>query len=1046
MGDFLNMLTSSSQEAYGFGFNPFGTGTISSFLILRDEGASPQMASLYISSLYFGNLGGTTAGQLTTDGTATDLFWNGSKLNNQGGGGGGSGDVTSTNLTSTTLGLGTLGYVSSAQLISTTDGLISGIISLTESLGDFGYISTSQLTSTVEGLGTLRYISSVPRFLSTNAMFTSSLVASTISATNILFTNALVARSTNLSSVYVSDLQAVKSFISSLQVDELLLGTGDGWTETGPLRATYISSLQENTGSLYATNIFVGNSSTLNQIRFWGLQGNYNNTILAEVSTGTAVGAQEFLVFKGSSASDRIRFQTTGDIRFEPQVAAREFSTATALAIPTMILQSNLVGIATASPVATLDVRGTAFATVFSTQQLFISSINGVVFSQVSPSNLVSTPFLDTTLISTVDGINQTGYLSTIDLANLVSTSFLDTSLISTVNGINQTGYLSTIDLANLVSTSFLDTSLISTVNGINQTGYLSTIDLANLVSTSFLDTSLISTVNGIIQTGYLSTAVTQIIAGTNITISPLDGQGIVTINAAGGGGDQQVTSTNLTSTTLGLGTLGYISSIPRLLTTSALFTSSLVASTISTTNILFTTALVARSTNLSSVFISNLTATQGYISSLTTDSLTIGDGNGWFDVGALRAVVVSSIQETTGSLYATTAYIGATSTTNQVRFWGITGAYNNTVLAENGTTGGSQEFLVFKGSSAFDRIRFQTTGDIRFEPQVAARDFSNASALATPTMILQSNFVGIATASPAATLDVRGTAFATTLSTQQLFISSINGTEYSPGGGGGITAENLVSTVDGLGTLNYISGPVIITSNIIALDSLAGVNTAASTLKLLGLDDLYEDFPVWNSSNQIEGSDPEPAPLRLDIFGSARILKNLYVGSTTTILTTAGVQAQQVSSLHTTASTLTLSDKGPLFVSTNAFTTVTDMFLNDTYIAQRPPVLPVVFSSLTTNMELQPEFIGIHFILQNSDSNFTQLLVRADATFVSNVPDGWYCYLKQFPDSNVFNNGVAAETDLGDVPLPDFGFGGGASNYMAPMKFIVSGGAKIPY
>jgi hypothetical protein len=34
-----------------------------------------------------GNIGGTVAGQLTTDISATDLFWNGSKLNNQGGGG-----------------------------------------------------------------------------------------------------------------------------------------------------------------------------------------------------------------------------------------------------------------------------------------------------------------------------------------------------------------------------------------------------------------------------------------------------------------------------------------------------------------------------------------------------------------------------------------------------------------------------------------------------------------------------------------------------------------------------------------------------------------------------------------------------------------------------------------------------------------------------------------------------------------------------------------------------------------------------------------------
>jgi hypothetical protein len=227
---------------------------------------------------------------------------------------------------------------------------------------------------------------------------------------------------------------------------------------------------------LYATTIYVGNTSTLNQIRFWGLQGNYNNTILAEVSTGTAVGAQEFLVFKGSSASDRIRMQTTGDIRFEPQVAAREFSTATALATPTMILQSNVVGIATATPVATLDVRGIAFATTFSSPQIFLSSLNGIRFQA-----FVSTSVLESTLQSTVRGLGTVGYISSVagvDLNNLVSTPLLESSLQSTVKGLGTIGYLSSLNLSNLVSTPFLNTALIS----INQS-YTGNLSVATLIA-----------------------------------------------------------------------------------------------------------------------------------------------------------------------------------------------------------------------------------------------------------------------------------------------------------------------------------------------------------------------------------------------------------------------------------------------------------------------------------------------------------------------------------------------------------------------------------
>ena len=90
--------TSSSQEAYSLVLNQLITGSISSLGLFYADGVTPQLGSLYISSLYLGNLGGTTTGQLTTDGTATDLFWKGSKLNDQGGGGGG---ITAAQLTST---------------------------------------------------------------------------------------------------------------------------------------------------------------------------------------------------------------------------------------------------------------------------------------------------------------------------------------------------------------------------------------------------------------------------------------------------------------------------------------------------------------------------------------------------------------------------------------------------------------------------------------------------------------------------------------------------------------------------------------------------------------------------------------------------------------------------------------------------------------------------------------------------------------------------------------------------------------------------------
>ena len=78
----------------------------------------------------------------------------------------GYGDVTSAELISTTIGLGNiylstteLGQVLSTQLLSTTSGLgqlylsSPSLISSVDGLGRIGYISTSALTSTFQGLG-----------------------------------------------------------------------------------------------------------------------------------------------------------------------------------------------------------------------------------------------------------------------------------------------------------------------------------------------------------------------------------------------------------------------------------------------------------------------------------------------------------------------------------------------------------------------------------------------------------------------------------------------------------------------------------------------------------------------------------------------------------------------------------------------------------------------------------------------------------------------------------------------------------------------------
>ena len=125
-------------------------------------------------------------------------------------------------------------------------------------------------------------------------------------------------------------------------------------------------------GGSTLSSLFVGSSSNQNFIKFWGNIGEYNNTVIAQQSTGG--GATELLLFEGSSINDQVRVQTTGGIRFETGVSQpRNFLTANQVPVPTMfIASSSNVGIGTNNPAFTLDVTGSGrFTTLLSTTNLY---------------------------------------------------------------------------------------------------------------------------------------------------------------------------------------------------------------------------------------------------------------------------------------------------------------------------------------------------------------------------------------------------------------------------------------------------------------------------------------------------------------------------------------------------------------------------------------------------------------------------------------------------------------------------------------------------
>jgi len=261
-----------------FGLSAATAATISSYTNL-------YTSTLQISTLLFRDLYTNTPGSLTLYNGS--LYLNGTLLNTSGG----ASDAT---ITSTTLGLGTIGYISSSQLLSSLKTLgalgylssvpstylsSSQLFSSIQGLGSIGYISSGQLISTtlgltnyinsfidplelassITGLGTFQFVSSIG-LLSTSqglanyitsfidplelastvtGLGTAQYVSTTVTATNAIFTSSLVGLGTI--GYLSSALTNLSSIISTPQLTSSLQGLGSlGFLSTVP--STFVSS------------------------------------------------------------------------------------------------------------------------------------------------------------------------------------------------------------------------------------------------------------------------------------------------------------------------------------------------------------------------------------------------------------------------------------------------------------------------------------------------------------------------------------------------------------------------------------------------------------------------------------------------------------------------------------------------------------------------------------------------------------------------------------------------------------------------------------
>jgi hypothetical protein len=779
-----------------------------------------------------------------------------------------------TQLGSTVIGLGTAGYISSSQLLSTSLGLseyISSFIDPTEltstvvGLGTQGFVSSLGLTyavaSTAQGLGTFGY-TSTSQLLSTSlglyqeiqnsptailqANLTSTVIglgtAGYISSAQLLsttygYSQNFITQNQSVSSLRFSTATGNNAYISSLTIDQLIFGDGNGWADFAVLRAVAISTLQINTGIIYANTV---STTQIIGVNFLS-QANLTSTVIGlgtvgYISSQTAVNLATLVsttYLDTQLGSTVIGLGTAGYIS-----SSQLLSTSLGLSqyissfIDPTELTSTVVGLGTQGFVSSLGLTYAVASTAqglgtfgyTSTSQLLSTSLGLYQQIQTSPTNITQT-----NLTSTIIGLGTAGYLSTVALGSLISTANL-ANLVSTANLAN---HVSTANLATLVSTTYLATQLTSTVVGLGSAGYLST-GFSTLISQAFFTSSLsttnINTANINSLTATISSLTVQALfigTGTGFTdIGDTIGTSMSTItitantitaitlstqqlNVSSITGISFLSQTNLTSTVIGLGTAGYLSSA-----TNATIPNGLI-STANLTNLVSTANLANL---ISTANLVNLISTANLATLVSTTYLATQLGSTVVGLGTTGYISSSQLLSTSlGLSQYISSFIDPTELTSTVVGLGTQGFVSSLGLT----------YAVASTAQGLGTFGYTSTSQLLSTSLGLYQEIQNA-----PSAILQadltSTIVGLGTFGYISTV-----ALGSLVSTANLvnLVSTANlatfvSTTY--------LATQLGSTVRGLGTAGYLSTSTPFTGSTnqlsAALILVSSINAAAIT------------------------------------------------------------------------------------------------------------------------------------------------------------------------------------------------------------------------
>lgn len=387
--------------------------------------------------------------------------------------------ISTPSLLSSLMGLGSMGYISSANFSSLA---LQNFIS-TSSLNDALASTTTGLLTYLRFTSTL-YASTNFSSITANSLLISSIITSSITASTGTFSTVL----TSSIIAAVANIQA--GTIQQATVSSIQFYQGDGFFAITDLQTSNLSTIAFWTSTILTntvqtSNIFLGRAPFQTPIQFYG-RGNYATTVIAEQSTGLI--SQELLLFKGSTLADQVRIQTTGPFILETGVSERSWPNAPQQSTASMNIDifgnvnfrstfvasitNNFVGINCNAPGVALDVNGQIRGNAallyamnaLSTPPLRLST--SVVYTS---SIITSTSIVDVEWVSSLT--TSTIVTSNISTLILLGNQFLTSSIITNTLAVNtlstntltaNTAYFSTL-YASSFSTSVINVPQIIT-------------------------------------------------------------------------------------------------------------------------------------------------------------------------------------------------------------------------------------------------------------------------------------------------------------------------------------------------------------------------------------------------------------------------------------------------------------------------------------------------------------------------------------------------------------------------------------------------------